>query len=104
MAESENRTMDVYQEAAIRRAEIQSSEEIRKREFGVRPVRSGHALFEIFVEGGGAIPESLKSRYTSPQKASRAIQVYLRSLEVKKETKRPYHRSRINVAKNKTRD
>lgn len=94
----------MYQKAALRRSEIQSSEETRERALIPRQIRSGAGLFEVVVDGGGPIPKALEGVFTSPQKAQKAIDNYLNELKAIKLNKRPYHRSRINVAKDKARD
>ena len=45
------------------------------KQYVIRPVAQS-ALYGIFLEGGGEVPNGLKGRYTSPTIAHNAIMVY----------------------------
>jgi hypothetical protein len=82
---------------------IDFSQGTRKKTFGIR-VKPRTALYEIYLEGGGSIPEALSGTYTSVNKAMKSIELY-EALRIHiEESKRPYHRSRAYANKNKTRD
>jgi len=66
--------------------------------------RNTGMLYDIVYEGGGSVPEALSGAYTTTKAAIAAIAEYFSTLEHKEANKRPIHRSREHVYKNKAGD
>lgn len=56
------------------------------KEIGIR-ISGGTALYEPFFTSGGEYPEALRGRYTSPKKASEAIEKYIATNKFRKPKK-----------------
>jgi len=54
------------------------------KKFLTRLKSSSGGLYEVYLEGGGEVPESLKGLYTSPSFANKAIEEHLRTRRVYK--------------------
>jgi hypothetical protein len=61
-------------------------------------------LYDIVYEGGGNVPEALSGAYTSIKSCAKAIEEYHSLKAYQEATKRPHHRSREYVNKDKAGD
>lgn len=66
-------------------------------ELATRLIPRQGAMYEIYREGGGKVPETLKGRYNRRTTALKAIADYSEGLKEKEKNKRSYHRSRKNA-------
>lgn len=58
-----------------------------EKEFKVRYSKTRPNAYEVYLEGGGEVPQVLTGAYTSPGVAERAIAHYLDTRRVRKSTK-----------------
>ena len=58
-----------------------------EKEFKIRYSKHRPNAYEIYLEGGGEVPQILTGAYTSPGVAQKAIDLYLENRRPRKSTK-----------------
>lgn len=79
-------------------------EEIAKKKMIPKAHPNGTALFIVWMEGGGRVPNQLSGAYGSASKAQRAIDQYHRVAAVQKANTRSYRRKKQDGSENQVRD
>jgi hypothetical protein len=80
--------------------ELAEEDSIETKAFLLRLRKDNVFGWEVYLEGGGVVPEALQGVYTKKALGLKAIDEYMRVRKFKEENKRPYHRSRSSGKKN----
>lgn len=103
MTDSKLQTMVAARKAEFLAMQEQPLDKTVKRSLVPQRRKTG-MLYDIVYEGGGNVPEELSGAYTGIKSCTQAIEDYKSLLVHKEATKRPQHRSRESVLKDKAGD